>query len=87
MQDLLNRSPGRRWGILANGRLLRLLRDHHSLTSQAYVEVDLESLFDGERYPDFALLWLVFHQSRVEAENPDATWLETWFQLAPAARG
>ena len=36
-----------------NGLQLRLLRDNASLTRQAYVEFDLEAMFDGEVYADF----------------------------------
>jgi hypothetical protein len=82
VQDLLNRSKPHLWALLSNGLVLRLLRDHHSLTTQAYLEVDLEALFEGEHYADFALLWLVFHQSRVEADKPDECWLEKWFKLS-----
>lgn len=82
VQDLLNRSDAHLWALLSNGLVLRLLRDHHSLTTQAYVEVDLEAMFEGERYADFALLWLVFHQSRVEAARPEDCWLEKWFALS-----
>src|SRR6185436_13312097 len=43
VQDLLNRSEQHLWALLSNGLVLRLLRDHHSLTTQAYVEIDLEA--------------------------------------------
>src|SRR5579875_114464 len=82
LQELLNRSPERLWGIVANGLILRLLRDNISLTRQAYVQFDLEAMFTGEVYSDFALLWLVCHQSRVEAATPEACWLERWSRTA-----
>ncbi|KYF49453.1 hypothetical protein BE08_33025 [Sorangium cellulosum] len=82
VQDLLNRSDGHLWGVVSNGHVLRLLRDHHSLTQQAYVEFDLQAIFDGEAFSEFLLLWLVCHQSRVEAEKPAECWLERWFQTA-----
>jgi len=82
VQELLNRSPDHRWGFLSNGLTLRILRDHHSLTRQAYVELDLETIFDGKQYSEFLLLWLVLHQSRVEAQRPEDCWLERWFQTA-----
>ena len=66
LQEYLNRSDEAQWGLLSNGISLRILRDNATLTRQAYVEFDLESLFDGEVYSDFALLWLVCHQSRFE---------------------
>ena len=82
VQDLLNRSDAHLWGMMSNGRTLRLLRDHQSLTRQAYVEFDLESMFDGELYAEFLLLWLVCHESRVEADKPSSCWLEKWFQTS-----
>jgi hypothetical protein len=82
LQELLNRSPERLWGILSNGLVLRLLRDNVALTRQAYLEFDLEAMFTGEVYADFVLLWLVCHQSRVEAERPENCWLERWTRTA-----
>ena len=66
VQELLNRSSEHQWGIVSNGLRLRVLRDNARLTRQAYVEFDLQAMMDGEVYADFALLWLVGHQSRVE---------------------
>jgi hypothetical protein len=85
VQELLNRSPGRLWGFVSNGLTLRILRDNATLTRQAYVEFDLEAIFDGEAYADFALLWLVAHQSRVEGEKPETCWLEQWTAFAAEA--
>ena len=82
MQELLNRSTERLWGIVTNGLSLRLLRDNVTLTRQAYVEFDLEAIFATEAYEDFALLWLCAHQSRLEAETPEECWLERWTQAA-----
>src|SRR5205823_437427 len=82
VQELLNRSEGHLWGIVSNGLHLRILRDNVSLTRQAYVEFDLEALMNGEVYADFVLLWLLCHQSRVEAERPEECWLEKWSRAA-----
>ncbi len=80
VQSLLNRTPDYLWGFVGNGLQLRCLRDNASLTRQAYVEFDLEAMMEGEVYADFALLWLVCHQSRVEAERPGDCWLERWVE-------
>src|SRR3954447_6614860 len=82
VQELLNRSTERLWGIVTNGLSLRLLRDNVTLTRQAYVEFDIEAIFASEAYEDFALLWLCAHQSRLEAETPEESWLEVWTQAA-----
>ena len=82
VQELLNRSDEYLWAFVSNGRHLRILRDSVSLTRQAYVEFDLEAMMDGDVYPDFVLLWLLCHESRVEAENAQDYWLEKWSRTA-----
>lgn len=82
VQEFLNRSDAHLWGIVSNGLSLRILRDNLSLTRQAYVEFDLESIMEGEIYTDFVLLYLLLHQSRLEAEKPEDCWLERWSKEA-----
>ncbi|MCM2370624.1 Eco57I restriction-modification methylase domain-containing protein [Aporhodopirellula aestuarii] len=82
MQEFLNRSDDHLWAFVSNGTHLRILRDNISLSRQAFVEFDLEAMMEGEVYSDFALLWLLCHQSRVEADQPEQCWLEKWSQLA-----
>jgi very-short-patch-repair endonuclease len=82
MQVFLNRTDDYLWGILSNGYRLRILRDNVSLTRQAYIEFDLQAMMEGEVYSDFVLLYLLCHQSRVEADNPHNYWLENWRKAA-----
>ena len=82
VQEFLNRSDDHLWGFVSNGLRLRILRDHHSLTRQAFVEFDLQAIMEGEQYSEFLLLWMVCHQSRVEADKPADCWLETWFNTS-----
>lgn len=82
VQEFLNRSENHLWAFLSNGLQLRILRDNVSLSRQAFVEFDLESMMEGEVYADFAILWLLCHQSRVESEKVEHCWLEKWSQLA-----
>ncbi len=82
VQEYLNRSDDHLWAILTNGLQLRLLRDNHSLSRQAYVEFDLESMMDGEVYSDFAMLWLICHVTRFAADKPESCRLEQWSRLA-----
>lgn len=82
VQELLNRSEDHQWALLSNGLILRLLRDSTSLVGSAYVEFDLEAIFDGELFADFLLLYALCHQSRLEVRDLDkgaaSCWLETW---------
>ena len=82
VQEFLNRSENHLWGVVSNGHRLRILRDNISLTRQAYVDFDLEALMEGEIYPDFVLLYLLLHQSRLGADNPEECRLEQWSREA-----
>jgi hypothetical protein len=81
LQQCLNRTEARLWGVLSNGRQLRLLRDSSSLAGTAYIEFDLEAMFDGELFDEFVLLYRLLHVSRFavsEGAPPSACWLERW---------
>ena len=82
VQSALNASDAHLWGIVSNGLNLRLLRDNVALTRLAYVEFDLQAMFDGDLYSEFFVLWLVCHQSRFEGEKPAQYWLERWKKSA-----
>ncbi|ATO13237.1 restriction endonuclease [Micromonospora sp. WMMA2032] len=81
VQECLNRSEAHLWGVLTNGRQLRLLRDSSALATAAYVEFDLEAIFDGELFSEFVLLYRLLHVSRFEVAEgaaPSTCWLERW---------
>ncbi len=89
LQEFLNVSDAHLWAVVSNGRLLRILRDATSLTGSAYLEFDLEAIFDGELYYDFYLLYAFCHESRFEllqrddgaVPTPADCWLERWRTL------
>lgn len=85
VQDLLNRSDDHLWAIVSNGLRLRLLRDSTALAGSAFVEFDLEAIFDGELFAEFLLLWQTCHASRLDLRPvkdgdpaPADCWLELW---------
>ena len=80
LQDFLNKSDRHLWGFVSNGRVLRILRDHRSLTRIAYLELDLERIFSGEAFHAFRWLWLLGHVSRVDGDDPERFYLERWFK-------
>jgi hypothetical protein len=72
LQELLNVSNGRLWGLLSNGRVLRVLRDSTAITGSSYVEFDLDGIFERDLFPDFLLLFTMLHASRFAlAPKPD----------------
>ncbi|MFE0143058.1 Eco57I restriction-modification methylase domain-containing protein [[Kitasatospora] papulosa] len=81
LQDCLNRTEAHLWAILTNGRRVRLLRDSSAMATAAYVEFDLESIFDGELFSEFVLLYMTLHASRFEVgegQPASGCWLEKW---------
>ncbi|NMF98943.1 N-6 DNA methylase [Aromatoleum toluolicum] len=83
-QEYLNASGNCLWAVVSNGLKLRILRDNPSLTRPAYIEADLEAIFNEGLYPDFTALWLLAHASRfgkVGIEPADCA-LERWRNTA-----
>lgn len=80
VQEFLNADESSLWGIVANGTALRLLRDNPSMTRPAFLEVNLERIFEEELYADFAAFWLILHSSRFTSpdEAPEHCPLELW---------
>jgi hypothetical protein len=81
VQEWLNRHEGSLWGIVSNGRQLRLVRDNVSMTRQAFVEFDLEAIFKGQSFADFRLLWLTLHATRFDVPadgQPHECIIEKW---------
>lgn len=81
LQEYLNRSEAL-WGIATNGCTLRLLRDSSFVHRQAYVEFDLERLFEEQRFADFAVLYRLLHRTRLPAPGSAAEdcLLERYYQ-------
>ncbi|MBT2534611.1 DNA methyltransferase [Arthrobacter sp. ISL-69] len=83
VQEFLNREDNYLWAILSNGLKLRLLRDSTALAGAAYIEFDLEIIFDSDLYSEFQLFWQLCHQSRLDKRGgteapPSDCWLEVW---------
>lgn len=83
-QEYLNAAPDSLWALVSNGLTLRLVRDNPSLTRPAYLEVDLERIFNESLYQDFAAFWLACHASRF-GDGSAACPLETWKNSAEEA--
>lgn len=69
LQEFLNAADYALWGIASNGLLLRVARDNGSLTRPAWLEADLERLFEEENQAEFSVLWLLLHASRFGTEG------------------
>ncbi|MFM1841556.1 MAG: hypothetical protein RLZZ490_287, partial [Cyanobacteriota bacterium] len=81
VQEYLNRTE-HLWGITTNGHQWRLLRDCSLMTRLAYVEFDLEQIFNNENFAEFRLFFRLFHRSRLPEgmEDADKCLLEYYHQ-------
>lgn len=81
LQEYLNRTD-HLWGIVTNGYTLRLLRDCTYIRRQAYIEFDLTSILEEQRFEDFILLFRLLHRTRLPHTMADAQkcLLETYYQ-------
>jgi N-6 DNA Methylase len=64
LQEFLNASDRRLFGLVTDGCLVRLMRNNTSMTRPAWTEADLERIFENGLFADFSALWLLIHQSR-----------------------
>lgn len=65
LQEYLNFSEAHLYGLVTNGKLIRLLRDSGRIIRLSYLEIDLERMFDEGLYADFALFYRLLHASRM----------------------
>ena len=82
LQDFLNNGEQVLWGIVTNGLGLRILRDSSRTARPTYLEFDLESILEGNRFNEFALLYRVCHRSRFPrpGQEPSDCLLERYYQ-------
>lgn len=68
------------YGLVTNGRLLRLLRDSSRLVKLTYLEFDLDRIFTDGLFADFAALYRLLHVSRLpsSAETTDQSLIERY---------
>lgn len=60
------------YGLVTNGRLLRLLRDSSRLIKLTYLEFDLDRIFNDGLFADFAVLYRLLHVTRLPLSNEAA---------------
>lgn len=83
MQQYLNQSDAL-WGIVANGSVVRLLRNSTLMSRQSYLEVDFGMIFADHRFDDFVCAYRLLHRSRLPQGYDDAErcWLEVYYRTA-----
>lgn len=83
-QEYLNVTDDHLYAIVTNGKFLRILRDSSRLAKLAYVEFNLEKIFEEELFSDFAILFRLLHASRMPQKigEGEHAILEQYHQLS-----
>ncbi|SPD73853.1 conserved hypothetical protein [uncultured Desulfobacterium sp.] len=70
------------YGLVTNGRQLRLLRDSSRLVKLSYLEFDLDRIFTDGLFADFAILFRLLHATRLPAtvETASESLIERYHQ-------
>jgi hypothetical protein len=70
------------YGLVTNGRVLRLLRDSSRLIKLTYLEFDLDRIFSDGLFADFAVLYRLLHATRLPSNRVEAaqSWIERYHQ-------
>lgn len=86
VQEYLNQTE-HVYGLVSNGRQLRLLRDATRLVRLSYLEFNLEKIMEEELYNEFAVLYRLLHASRMPAkpDEADASFIEFYHQESLAS--
>lgn len=71
VQEYLNLSE-ELYGLVTNGRVIRLLRDSSRLIKLTFVEFDLDRIFTDGLFADFAVLYRLLHSSRLPHSSDSA---------------
>ncbi|MEB2774602.1 hypothetical protein SYJ56_04750 [Algoriphagus sp. D3-2-R+10] len=69
VQEYINMTDDHLYALVTNGQTLRILRDSSRLVKLAYVEFNLEKIFEEDLFSDFAILFRLIHASRMPQQS------------------
>ena len=86
VQEYLNNNE-HMYGLVSNGRFIRILRDATRLSRLSYLEFDLEQILEEGLYVEFALLFRVLHATRMPSSQDSGqdSFLEYYHQESMAS--
>jgi methylase of polypeptide subunit release factors len=87
LQEYLNYDEAQLYGLVTNGKQIRLLRDATRITRLSYVEFNLEKIMEEDLYSDFVIFYRLLHSSRMkkQAALPEERIIEKYHQESLAA--
>lgn len=70
------------YGIVANGRTLRLIRNSGQLVKLTYIEFDIRRMVEEDKYSEFCLMFRLLHASRFVKHGDEQPIMERYFNLS-----
>lgn len=70
------------YGIVANGRTIRLIRNSGQLVKLTYIEFDLQRMLEEDKYSEFCVLYRLLHASRFTISGEEQCVMERYFNMS-----
>ena len=70
------------YGIVANGRTLRLIRNSGQLVKLTYIEFDIQRMLEEDKYSEFCLMFRLLHASRFSTARDEQCIMERYFNMS-----
>ena len=70
------------YGIVANGRVLRLIRNTGQLVKLTYIEFDLQRMMEEDKYTEFCLMFRLLHSTRFRVSGDEQCIIERYFNMS-----
>ena len=67
------------YGIVSNGRVLRVIRNSGELVKATYIEFDLQKMVEEDHYNEFVIMFRLLHASRFVKRGDDSIIFERYF--------
>lgn len=70
------------YGIVANGRTIRLIRNSGQLVKLTYIEFDIQRMLEEDKYTEFCLMFRLLHASRFFTDGDEQCIMERYFNMS-----
>lgn len=70
------------YGIVANGRVLRLIRNTGQLVKLTYIEFDIQRMMEEDKYTEFCLMFRLLHSTRFRVSGDEQCIIERYFNMS-----
>lgn len=70
------------YGIVANGRVLRIIRNTGQLVKLTYIEFDIQRMMEEDKYTEFCLMFRLLHSTRFRVSGDEQCIIERYFNMS-----